>query len=98
MFDGYTTTPPNPDTSRTFASTSVNSHTHSVTIEKADVQTPPAAGISKTTTSNSAHTHSFTLTQAQLATINGGGSVTVTSGSSDVGGAHTHDFTISKWF
>jgi hypothetical protein len=38
------------------------------------------------------------MTQAQLTTVNGGGSVTVTTGSSDVGGAHTHTFTITKWF
>lgn len=92
------TTPPPAGDSHTFTSTSVNSHTHSVTLAKADVQTPPMAGISGTTTSNSAHTHSFAMTQAELDTVDGGGSVTVTTGSSDVTGAHTHQFTITKWF
>jgi hypothetical protein len=67
-------------------------------LDKADVETPPAGGITETTSNNSAHTHSFAMTQAELTTVNGGGSVTVTSGSSDVGGAHTHTFTITKWF
>jgi len=69
-----------------------------VTLQRSEVETPPAAGIAKTTTSNSAHTHSFDMTQAELTTVNGGGSVTVTSGNSDIGGAHTHSFTITKWF
>ncbi len=38
------------------------------------------------------------MTQAQLTTVMGGTGVTVTSGNSDVGGAHTHNFTITKWF
>jgi hypothetical protein len=38
------------------------------------------------------------MTQAQLMSVNGGGSVTVTTGSSAIGGIHTHDFTITKWF
>lgn len=93
-----TTTPPPSGNTHVFNSTSVNSHTHSVTLNKTDVQTPPMAGISGTTTSNSAHTHSFAMTEAELTTVNGGGSVTVTTGNSDVTGAHTHQFTITKWF
>jgi hypothetical protein len=38
------------------------------------------------------------MTQAQLQSVNGGGSVVITSGSSATGGTHTHDFTITKWF
>jgi len=92
------TGPTNSPTSKTFTSSTDNSHSHSVTLENAEIQSPPSAGISKTTSSVSGHTHSFAMTQAQLATVNGGGSVTVTTGSSDVGGTHTHTFTISKWF
>lgn len=95
---GSTTPNPPGGTSRAFTSSSNNSHTHSVTLQRTEVETPPAGGIAKTTTSNSAHTHSFAMTQAELDTVDGGGSVTVTSGSSDVGGAHTHTFTITKWF
>ena len=90
------TTPPT--TNHTFTSTSVNAHTHTVTLEKASVQTPPVAGISETTSSSSGHTHSFALTQAQLTTVMGGTAVTQATGTSDVGGLHSHDFTISKWF
>lgn len=92
------TTPPPSGDSHTFNSTSVNSHTHSVTLDKADVQSPPMAGITETTSSNSAHTHSIAMSQAELNTVNGGGTVTVTTGNSDVTGAHTHQFTITKWF
>jgi len=94
----YLAVPPIPGTSMTFTSTSVNSHAHSVTIDKTVVLTPPPGGISETTASTSAHKHSITLTQDQLATINSGGLATVKSGISDFGGAHTHDFTITKWF
>jgi hypothetical protein len=87
-----------PSTSKTFTSNLVNGHTHAMTITQAEVQTPPASGISSDTTSNSGHTHSFDMTQAELQQVNGGTSVTVTTGSSDVGGAHTHTFTITKWF
>jgi hypothetical protein len=56
------------------------------------------AGMSETTSSSSAHTHSFAMTRDQLMTCNGGGSVMAMTGSSDVGGMHTHNFTITKWF
>ena len=92
------TSPTTPGTSRTFVSTSNNSHTHSVTLNRTEVENPPAAGVSKTTSSDSAHTHSFVMTQAELTAVNGGGSVTVTTGNSDVGGAHTHNVTVTKWF
>jgi hypothetical protein len=94
---GSPTTPP-PTTSKTFTSTSVNAHSHTVTIAKADVETPPAAGIALTTSSSVGHTHSFNMTQAQLMTVNGGTAVTQTTGPADIGGVHSHDFTISRWF
>ena len=90
--------PTPPTTSKTFTSTSANSHSHSFTIQNADVQSPPAAGISGDTSSSSSHTHTFAMTQAQLQSVMGGGSVVITSGISDVGGNHTHDFAIIKWF
>ena len=40
----------------------------------------------------------FTMTQEQIMTVAGGTPVTITTGSSDVTGTHTRDFTISKWF
>jgi len=95
---GSSPTSPTPTTSKTFTSTSVNSHSHTFTIQNADVQSPLAAGISGDTSSSSGHTHTFAMTQAQLQSVMGGGSVVITSGISNVGGNHTHDFTIIKWF
>lgn len=89
---------PSTSTSRTFTSTSVNGHTHTFTIQKADVQTPPASGISGNTSTSSGHMHSFEMTQTQLQTVMGGGSVVITTGISSVGGDHSHDITITKWF
>jgi len=86
------------DATHTFLSTTVNAHYHTLTINKTDVQTPPAAGLSLTTSSASGHTHSFTLTQVQLTTVNGGTAVIQSTATSDVTGTHSHDFTISKWF
>jgi hypothetical protein len=91
------TTPPN-GTSQTFTSTTSNAHSHTVVIQRAEVATPPVIGITKTTSSVSAHTHTFDMTEAQLTTVLGGTGVTVTTGNSDTGGAHTHNFTITKWF
>ncbi|HSA97236.1 MAG TPA: hypothetical protein VLJ16_14365 [Acidobacteriota bacterium] len=85
-------------TTHMFTSTSVNAHTHTVTIDRADVTTPPAAGITESTSSSAGHSHSFAMTQAQLTTVNGGTAVNITTGSSSVTGAHTHDISISKWF
>ena len=95
---GSSPTSPTPTTSKIFTSTNVNGHSHTFTIQNADVQSPPAAGISGDTSSSGGHTHTFAMTQAQLQSVMGGGSVVVTSGSSAVGGNHTHDFTIAKWF
>ncbi len=90
------TTPPT-DT-HDFASTIVNGHSHTATLTKTDVETPPAAGVAGDTSTASSHFHTFALTQAQLTTIMGGGMVTITTGVSDVTGAHTHDITFTKWF
>jgi hypothetical protein len=93
--------------SQTFASTSANNHSHTLTVQKTDVESPPAAGISGITSSASAssgyssvpHTHTYALTQGQLQSVMGGGSVVITSGiTADATGNHSHDFTITKWF
>ena len=95
---GGTTSPTPPGITKTFTSTEANGHIHTVAIEKSDVQNMPMAGITVMTSSNSGHNHSFEMTQAQLMTCNGGGMVMVMTGNSDVGGAHTHSFSITKWF
>lgn len=94
---GSSTAPPL-TVSKTFTSTMVNAHSHTVTIAKADIETPPVAGISATTSANVGHTHSFAMTQAQLTTVSGGTPVTAPTGLTDFGGLHSHDLTISKWF
>jgi hypothetical protein len=92
------TSPSTPTPGGTFTSTTSNGHTHTFTLTQSDVQSPPAAGISGTT-SSVGHTHTFAMTQAQLQQVNGGATVTITSGSTDAsGGPHTHDFAIKKWF
>jgi hypothetical protein len=91
------TTPSNPD-SHTFTSTgpSDNSsgHTHTITIQKTEVETPPAGGISRETSTNG-HSHTFTMTAANLADVKAGTAVTVTTSNTS---GHTHDFAISKWY
>ena len=88
----------NNNPSQMFTSSLVNSHTHTVTLTMNQLQSPPAGGISLTTSSASGHTHSFAMTQAQLTTVDGGTDVNIVTGSSDVGGTHTHEFAISRWF
>ena len=92
---GGPTTPDGTLAQRTFTSTSDTGHTHSITIQRSEVQAPAASGISRQTSSSSAHTHLFAMTQAELQTVMGGGSVVITTAVAD---AHTHSFTITKWF
>lgn len=89
---------PMPTPGGTFTSTVANGHSHTFTVNQADVQSPPTAGISGSTSSSSGHTHTFAMSQAQLQQVNSGVAVTITTGVSDSGGAHTHDFSITKWF
>ena len=86
---------PSDSTNRTFTSSSDAGHTHSVTMARSEIDSPPSGGISRLTSSNSGHTHTFTITQAQLTTVQGGSTVS-TSTSSDAG--HSHTFSISKWY
>lgn len=92
---GGTTAPDDPTVQKTFTSTSDSGHTHTITIQRTEVQNPPGAGITRSTSSASGHTHSFSMTQAQLQSVNGGGSVVITTSVADL---HDHTFTITKWF
>jgi hypothetical protein len=70
-------------------------HIHSVSIPASALNA--TAGQTFTTTvagppNYPDHTHTVVLTAAHLATLKGGGSVTVTSGPA---AGHTHDFTVS---
>jgi hypothetical protein len=72
-------------------STVVNSHTHTENVPASDQLHP--ATTTYTSSTDSGHNHMVTLTDSQLSMIASGGAVTVTSTSSAVTGAHTHDFT-----
>lgn len=87
--------PTGPSVDKTFTSTSNSGHTHTVTVQKTEIESPPAAGISRETSSSSGHTHTFAMSQAQLQAVNGGGSVDILTSTVS---SHQHTFTISKWF
>jgi len=80
--------------SKVFTSSAVLGHSHRITIQKSEIETPPTGGISRETTSDSAHTHTFVMSETELTNAKTG-PVAVTTG--DTGG-HTHDFTIQKWY
>lgn len=80
---------------RSFTSTTVQGHTHNVTINRSEIENPPQDGITKTTTSGGGHTHSFSMTQQQLLNVRDGQTITITD--STVSG-HSHDYQISRWF
>jgi hypothetical protein len=84
----------------TSTSTTVAMHTHTLCVPASDLTSPPSAGATYTSSSspdpeagNAQHTHTVALTAAQLTTIEGGGTVTVTSA---ISLSHTHDFAIMK--
>jgi hypothetical protein len=87
------TTPTDPS-SKVFTSASTQGHTHTITILRTEVETPPAGGISRQTSANG-HTHTFTMSEAELTAVRNGTTVTVTT--SDTNG-HSHNFTIQKWY
>lgn len=89
------TTPSTPGTSKTFTSTDVQYHTHTVTIQRSEIDTPPSGGISRQTSTASSHSHTFTMSQDQLMSVQGGSSVQIET---DVVSGHSHTFTISKWY
>jgi len=80
---------------KTFTSTTVESHAHTVTLKKSAIQASPAEGLTMNTSSSSGHTHTFRMTKAQLDSIINSTPVTVTT-STDSG--HSHDFAISNWW
>jgi len=80
---------------KSFTSSSNSGHSHSVTITRAEIENPPANGISRPTSSSSGHTHTFSMSQAQLQAVNSGNQVTINDSVSD---GHNHQYTIQKWF
>lgn len=83
------------DTQRSFTSSSSDAHTHTVTIQRSEIENPPQGGITRSTSSNAGHTHSFSMTQQQLQNVNNGQTVTVTDSTVS---NHNHQYQISKWF
>lgn len=86
--------PTTPTNAKEFTSSNEQGHTHTITIEKTEIEAPPAAGISRQTSANG-HTHTFTMTAAELTNVNNGTSVGVRTADSN---GHNHNFTIQKWF
>ncbi len=67
-------------------------HMHSVTIPASAVSATVAMSFNTSSAGSPAHMHSVTLEAAQLATLKGGGTVTVTSSVADL---HAHMFMVS---
>jgi hypothetical protein len=88
------TYPPPMTDSKVFTSTVVSGHSHTITIQKSEIETPPTGGISRETSSFYGHTHTFTMTETQLTDAKTGPVVITTS----VASGHSHDFTIQKWY
>lgn len=80
---------------KTFTSTTVDGHSHTVTLSRADIQALPAGGLSVTTTSVNSHTHTLSLTKAQCESINNSIQVVVET---SVNNNHSHGFAIANWW
>lgn len=97
--------PTSPDTSdgdgtqneneKSFQSTTAQGHTHSVTIQRSEIENPPENGISRSTSLSGGHTHTFSMTQQQLQNVNAGETVKVTD---SVVSGHSHEYEITKWY
>lgn len=92
---GSSSSTPPPTTGGTFTSSNVQSHTHTVTLNQSEVESPPGAGISRQTSTSVYHSHLFVMTQAELQSVNSGNTVTITT---SVVSGHSHTFDIKKWF
>ncbi len=66
-----------------------DNHTHTVSVPASALDS--ASGQTFTTSSANSHTHMITLSANSLATIKGGGSVTITSTTNS---GHAHDYTV----
>jgi hypothetical protein len=77
------------------AKTISNNHGHALTIQTSDLASTMDKVYSIAGTAG--HDHTITLTAAQLATVRGGGTVTVTSTvtNAPVFGSHSHDVTVT---
>ena len=81
--------------SQTFLSSVVEDHEHQVVLQTADVDAPPAAGVTLTTNaaSGTPHTHTVTLTQAQLQRLARGDRLTgIQTSEAALPQPHSHTF------
>jgi hypothetical protein len=78
--------------SQTFVSSATAEHRHDVVVATADVDQPPAAGVTYTTASAFAHVHEVTLSAADLRRLAGGETVSVVTSSADMPVSHTHTY------
>jgi len=90
--NGGTTPPP---AGGTFTGSTVQGHSHTVTLTQSEVQSPPSGGISRATSSSQGHSHTFAMTQAELQSVNGGSTIMVTD---SIVLGHSHTYEIKKWF
>ena len=90
-----TESPETPDEEQTFTSTTSQNHTHSVTIQRSEIENPPEEGITKTTSTSSGHSHNFSMTRQQLLDVQNDQTVTITD---SLAAGHTHDYEIEKWY
>jgi len=90
-------TAPTENTAETFSSTSTinDNHSHTITIQLANVDNPPVDGNTITSSENSSHDHTITLTQKQFQQLAEGETLIVfSSNSSGSYLSHTHSFSI----
>jgi hypothetical protein len=82
-----------------FTSTTANGHSHTFTMNRSDIDSPPSGGITRDTATTDYHSHSVTVSQSDLMAMQTGASKTVTTSAVNADGSvHTHDFTFSKWY
>jgi hypothetical protein len=79
--------------SLSFTSSNDLDHTHTVSLQLSEIDTPPSAGVTKTTSNDHAHTHQVGLTAAELDMIDQGSTVTKTTTNDE---NHTHTFAFRK--
>ncbi len=89
------TAPENPPDEKSFYSTTSQNHSHSVTVTKLAIQSPPAEGYSHATSLVNSHVHTFTMSQSQLQAVKDGAKLDIET---SVDNGHSHVFTIQKWF
>jgi hypothetical protein len=82
-----------PLTEKSYYSTTVDGHSHSVTITKTEIEN--AQPILRTTSLVNSHTHIVSLSQEQVQSLKDGATVSVET---TVDNGHSHTFSFQKWY